>query len=112
MEDRFEISMLLDYYSSLLTEKQLNIMNLYYNEDLSLAEIADLNNTSRQATFDLIKRCSKQLSAYEEKLKLLDKYRQRVILKEEILGKLSTDKNLTKEQIDLIDRNIDEIINA
>ena len=107
MEDRFEISMLLDYYSSLLTEKQLNIMNLYFNEDLSLAEIADLNQTSRQATFDLIKRCSKQLSVYEEKLKLLDRYRQRVILKEELLDKLSKHGN-----IKLIDSYIDEIINA
>lgn len=107
MEDRFEISMLLDYYSSLLTEKQLNIMNLYYNEDLSLAEIADLNQTSRQATFDLIKRCSKQLSVYEEKLKLLDKHRKRVVLKEELLDKLSKDGN-----IKLIDSYLDEIINA
>ena len=112
MEDRFEISMLLDYYSSLLTEKQLNIMNLYYNEDLSLAEIAELNETSRQATFDLIKRCSKQLSAYEEKLKLLDKYRQRVKLKEEIFKKLSKIKALSDEDLANIGSDIDEIIIA
>lgn len=112
MEDRFEISMLLDYYSSLLTEKQQSIMNLYYNEDLSLAEIADLNNTSRQATFDLIKRCSKQLSVYEEKLKLLDQYRKRVVLKEEILDKLLNDSSISQDKKELIDSYIDEIINA
>lgn len=73
MNERFEISILLDLYKELLTDKQKNIMIMYYEEDFSLAEIAEINNTSRQAIHDLIKRCCKQLMFYEEKLKLMEK---------------------------------------
>lgn len=72
MEDRVEISMMMDFYGPLLTEKQFSIMEMYYNEDLSLAEIAEINNTSRQAIHDLIKRCYKQFQSYESKLRLLE----------------------------------------
>lgn len=86
---RFEISLLLDLYGSLLTDKQKDIMDIYYNDDLSLSEIAELNKTSRQAIHDLIKRCYKQLMSYENKLNLLQKSTNR---KETIINFLDTIK--------------------
>ena len=98
MEDRVEISLLMDLYGALLTEKQYSIMDLYYNEDLSLAEIAELNQTSRQAIHDLIKRSYKQFLTYEGKLMLLKKSLER----EKKIASLLDDIDM-KYSIDKID---------
>ena len=106
MEDRVEISLLMDIYSPLLTEKQKNIMELYYNDDLSLAEIAELNNTSRQAIHDLIKRCYKQILSYEDKLNLLKKSLERESVTESLLNdmknKYSIEENDLEEYKDIL----------
>lgn len=99
MEDRVEISLLMDIYSPLLTEKQKNIMELYYNDDLSLAEIAELNNTSRQAIHDLIKRCYKQILSYEDKLNLLKKSLEKESVIETLLNDMK--KKYSIEEKDL-----------
>jgi predicted DNA-binding protein YlxM (UPF0122 family) len=70
----YEIAMLLDFYGELLTEKQRETMDLYYNEDLSLAEIAEPLNISRQGVRDLIKKAEEELFFYEEKLGLAKKF--------------------------------------
>ena len=99
MEDRVEISLLMDIYSPLLTEKQKNIMELYYNDDLSLEEIAELNNTSRQAIHDLIKRCYKQILSYEDKLNLLKKSLEKESVIEALLNDMK--KKYSIEEKDL-----------
>lgn len=70
------ITMLFDFYGELLTEKQKLAMDLYYNQDLSLAEIAEPLGISRQGVRDFIKRGEKQLLELEQKMGLLMRFRQ------------------------------------
>ena len=73
MPDKFQISVLLDNYGVLLNEKQRHIMEYYFNDDLSLAEIAENEGITRQGVLDIIKRSKQTLIDYEEKLKLIKK---------------------------------------
>jgi len=66
-------TLLLDYYGELLTRHQVNILSEYYNEDLSMNEIADNLMISKSAVQDLIKRSLVQMNDYEKKLKLIEK---------------------------------------
>ena len=75
MAKNLEISILLDYYGQMLTEKQLEVAQLYYNEDLSLEEIAQLANIPRQGVRDGIKRAEQQLLEMEERLGLAKRFR-------------------------------------
>ena len=68
MEKKVEISILCELYGKLLTKKQLEFMNDYYNNDLSLSEIAENNDITRQAVRDILKKGEKKLFEYEEKL--------------------------------------------
>ncbi len=71
----YEIAVLLDFYGDLLTDKQMQALDLYYNEDLSLAEIAEPLGISRQGVRDSIKRGEKQLHDLEETLGLAKRFR-------------------------------------
>ena len=73
MDENVYITELLDCYRELLTEKQADILSLYYEEDLSLSEITDHYSVTRQAVLDSIKRAVRQLKHYEEKLALVAK---------------------------------------
>lgn len=73
-EDIYEISMLLDFYGQLLTDSQYKCMDMHYNQDLSLSEIAEELGISRQGAHDFIKRGRSALAEYEEKLKLLERF--------------------------------------
>ena len=74
LEDNLKFSLLTEFYGNLLTEKQRSILRDYFDKNISVSEIAKMNNTSRQAVNDIIQRTSKVLLDYEEKLRLLDKF--------------------------------------
>lgn len=74
MDKKITVSVLLDFYGQLLSEKQLTIMNCYYNEDLSLREIADIVGMTRQGVYDIIRRSDNFLKELENKLCLYHKW--------------------------------------
>lgn len=74
MSKNLEYGLLLDFYSFSLTKKQIGVLDMYYNEDLSLAEIARENNITRQAALDFIKRGSSKLVKMENELGLHEKF--------------------------------------
>lgn len=88
LEETNRLQLLFDFYGKLLKDKQRQYFEMYYQDDLSLGEIAELLQVSRQAVFDQVKRVAKQLEQYESKLQLLTRYEERhrllAALKEEI----------------------------
>ena len=94
IEKTNRMNTLFEFYATLLTDKQMNYIELYYADDYSLAEIAEEFNISRQAVYDNIKRTEKGLESYEEKLHLFSNYVVRNQLLEELMKKYSTDQYL------------------
>ena len=76
MSKDLNFSILLDFYGSILSERQFEIMDYYYNDDLSLAEIASEVGISRQGVRDALKKAENIITEIEEKLELADKFYQ------------------------------------
>lgn len=74
MEKNVEITLLYDIYGKLLTDKQAEAIELYYNDDLSLAEIADNTGISRQGVRDNLKRAEAILYDTEDKLGIAQRF--------------------------------------
>lgn len=66
--DAFEITLLFDTYGGMLTEKQREYLDMRYNQDLSLGEIAQVQGVSRQAVFDNLTRTEALLRRFEENI--------------------------------------------
>ncbi|OLN33317.1 putative DNA-binding protein [Desulfosporosinus metallidurans] len=92
MDKLTEMALLADFYGPLLTEKQQNVWDLHYQQDLSLVEIAEAEHISRQAIHDLLKRTERILTEYEEKLGLVQRFwteRQKLMEVQTLLQGLS-----------------------
>ena len=74
MAKNLQVSVLLDFYGDMLTDKQRDVIDLYYNDDLSLAEIAQNEGITRQGVRDSIKRGESQLFEMEERLGLAKRF--------------------------------------
>ncbi len=100
MEEKIKISMLLEIYGKLLTDKQYTLLDDYYNKDLSLTEIAENEGITRQAVRDFLKKGEKKLFEYEEKLGVMKKNTVQEEKIADILSEIAKiEKNFTDEEI-------------
>ena len=104
MDKKVEISMLWEIYGAMLTEKQNEYIDYYYNQDLSLSEIAENDGITRQAVRDIIKKGERKLFEYEEKLLFMKK----TINQEQKIQQILL--NLTKIQKDSSDKQVNSIL--
>ncbi len=98
MDKHIEVSMLWEIYGKLLTQKQYEVLNDYYNEDLSLSEIAENYNISRQGVRDIIKKGENKLFEYEEKLSIMKKSQENEKTIQLILSQLSQIKEESSDK--------------
>lgn len=99
MESLVRQSMLYDFYGELLTEHQRHVYEDVVFHDLSLSEIAQEQGISRQGVHDLIKRCDRILTGYEEKLHLISKFETTRLMVEEIHRKTKQFKETRDEAL-------------
>lgn len=104
MEKKVEISILWQIYGKMLTEKQYEYIDYYYNKDLSLSEIAEINEITRQAVRDIIKKGERKLFEFEEKLLFMKK----TINQEKQIQHILL--NLNKIQKDSSDKKVESIL--
>ena len=106
--NKIETCLALDFYGNLLTDKMRELTEYYYFDDLSLAEIADTVGISRQAVHDTVRRSSKLLEDYEEKLGLIRRF---TLQKQEIDEAIKLLDSDDKERALVILKNVrDELI--
>ena len=102
MDKNIKMSILCQIYGKLLTEKQYQVLDDYYNNDLSLSEIAENLNITRQAVRDNIKKGENKLFELEEKLSIMDRMLKQDKKIQQILEELckiqnsSSDKKIEK----------------
>lgn len=96
MSKNLAISDLLDLYGAMLTDKQRDVIELYYNQDLSLAEIAEHEQITRQGVRDNIKRGEAFLLEMEEKLHFAEKFKKLVAVTEEITERCAEIERVNK----------------
>ena len=112
MENELFVSVLFDYYSALLTERQRDIFEMYVNKNLSLSEIAENLGISRQGVRDGLVKAEKALVEYEEKLGIHGKNQKLSVILDDLkslVAEVDMPDN-KKEKIKNLTDLIDELI--
>ena len=102
MPKDMKMTLLYDFYREMLTEKQADCVDLYYNEDLSLSEISENIGITRQGVRDSVRRGEKTLRDAEAKLKLVarfDEIRQKTVKIDEIIGEIERSSMYVPEDV-------------
>ncbi len=85
-EKDLSVTLLYDFYAALISEKKREVFEMYYFEDLSLAEISEHTKTSRQGVRELIVRTGEELREFENALGLFEKEKQEGKLRDSLLA--------------------------
>ena len=107
-----QISLLLDFYGDILSERRRELTGLYYNDDLSLSEIAEISGISRQGVRDAVKKSEAELLSLEEKLGLAGRYeelRKQVTRISEVLNGFELDDKEKEMQLKNIAKELSEL---
>ncbi len=110
MEKNVEISILSQIYRNVLTNKQFEILDEYYNNDFSLSEIAENHNITRQAVRDNIKSGETKLYDLEEKLGIMKKTKEQEKIVNEIISELDNLDRTNKSKIEKIKNKLKKIV--
>ena len=97
IEERMELSLLYDFYGALLKEQKRSIFEAYILDNYGLSEIAKEKNMSRQAVYEVIRRCRKELREYEQRLQLVHKFH---LMKEQVHEIQKRADSIAKEEQD------------
>ena len=100
MAKNMEISLLFDFYGDMLTEKQRDVVELYYNDDLSLSEIAENFGITRQGVRDIIKRAEQRLNLLEAECRYCERFSK---LKKLSAAAKAGDRGAEKRIFEIID---------
>ncbi len=112
-----QIALLFDFYGQLLTDRQREMVDMHYNNDLSLGEISEQQGISRQGVYDSLKRAEKTLYEYEEKLGMVDRFlkqkesmKQIIEMLDELINKEEFDSKNVKEKLENIKVYVSKIL--
>lgn len=99
MTDKAKMAMLLDFYGEVLTDKQREAMDMYYNQDYSLSEIAENTGISRQGVRDRLQKSENIIVELENKLHLCERFSEMKADVERIIKQLEKLKKLAPAEI-------------